>query len=104
MVTTYWAIWYMRNRLVHEGLRWTIHEMVGFVQGEASTAAHALAGEGRRYQEAVYWIEKDPYVVDQIVAEDWVQWYAEEWIAIRSFVAWRNSILYSMEVIKAFSL
>ncbi|MBA0701500.1 hypothetical protein Goari_005501 [Gossypium aridum] len=30
--------------------------------------------------------------------------YAEEWIAIRSFVAWRNSILYSMEVIKAFSL
>ncbi|MBA0783007.1 hypothetical protein Gotri_000805, partial [Gossypium trilobum] len=41
---------------------------------EASTAAHALAGEGRRYQEAVYWIEKAPYVVDQIVAEDWVQW------------------------------
>lgn len=29
----YWAIWFMRNKLVHEGRRISITKIVGFIQG-----------------------------------------------------------------------
>ncbi|MBA0623776.1 hypothetical protein Godav_009218, partial [Gossypium davidsonii] len=45
-----------------------------FVRRDANTAAHVLAGEGRRFSEPMYWVEEAPAAVDRIVAADWRRW------------------------------
>ncbi|MBA0808305.1 hypothetical protein Gohar_024056, partial [Gossypium harknessii] len=42
-----------------------------FFRRDANTAAHVLAGEGRRFSEPMYWVEEAPAAVVRIVAADW---------------------------------
>lgn len=33
LAIAFWAIWFIRNRLVHEGIRKTVNELLGFMSG-----------------------------------------------------------------------
>lgn len=33
LVICYWAIWYARNKLIHDGIKWSINELVGLFRG-----------------------------------------------------------------------